>query len=127
MYRSYLSDYGLTAAGPGSNHGNRIEGPMRSTKRDLASSIRLAFDMGYEAALNRAPQMELKIVRKATVDRLVIELMAIQSMVVTAFANEMKVNWHGLLGNPDDFRTAQHMSSQDIMAQPASYVLPSKN
>jgi hypothetical protein len=51
---------------------------MRLTKRDLASSIRLAFDVGYEAALNRAPPMELKIVRKATVDRLVIELMAIQ-------------------------------------------------
>ena len=48
------------------------------TKRDLASSIRLAFDVGYEAALNRTPRMELKIVRKATVDRLVIELMAIQ-------------------------------------------------
>jgi hypothetical protein len=68
----------ITSAGTGSNHGNRIEGPMRLTKRDLASSIRLAFDVGYEAALNRAPQMELKIVRKATVDRLVIELMAIQ-------------------------------------------------
>jgi hypothetical protein len=78
MYRPHLSDYGLTFAGTGSNHGNRIEGPMRLTKRDLASSIRLAFDVGYEAALNRAPQMELKIVRKATVDRLVMELMAIQ-------------------------------------------------
>jgi hypothetical protein len=40
---------------------------MKLTRRDLASSTRLAFDMGYEAALNRAPQMELKIVRKATV------------------------------------------------------------
>jgi hypothetical protein len=52
--------------------------PMGLTKRDLASSIRLAFDMGYETALNRAPRIELKIVRKATVDRLVMELMAIQ-------------------------------------------------
>jgi hypothetical protein len=78
MYRPHLSDYGLTSAGTGSNHGIRIEGPMRLTKRDLASSIRLAFDVGYEAGLNRAPQMELKIVRKATVDRLVIELVDIQ-------------------------------------------------
>ena len=78
MYRPHLSDYGLASAGTRSNHDNRIEGPMRLTKRDLASSIRLAFDVGYEAALNRAPPMELKIVRKATVDRLVIELMAIQ-------------------------------------------------
>ena len=51
---------------------------MRLIKRDLASSIRLAFDVGYEAGLNRAPQMELKIVRKATVDCLVIELVDIQ-------------------------------------------------
>ena len=48
---------------------------MRVTKRDLASSIRLAFDVGYEAGVNRAPPKELRIVRRATVDRLVMELM----------------------------------------------------
>jgi hypothetical protein len=49
---------------------------MRVTKRDLASSIRLAFDVGYEVGVNRAPWKELRIVRKSTVDRLVMELMA---------------------------------------------------
>ena len=49
---------------------------MRVSKRDLASSIRLAFDMGYEAGVNRAPREELRIVRKSTVNRPVMELAA---------------------------------------------------
>jgi len=49
---------------------------VRLTKRDLARSIRLAFDIGYEVGVNRAPRKELRIVRKSAVDRLVIELVA---------------------------------------------------
>ena len=48
---------------------------MRVSKRDLARSVRLAFDLGYEAGVNRARGKELSIVRRSIVDRLVKELM----------------------------------------------------
>jgi hypothetical protein len=52
---------------------------VRLTKRDLASSMRLAFDVGYEAGVNRAPRKQLRIVRKSAVDRLVMELVAAET------------------------------------------------
>jgi hypothetical protein len=48
---------------------------MRVNKRDLACSVRLAFDLGYEAGVNRARGKELSIVRRSIVDQLVKELM----------------------------------------------------
>jgi hypothetical protein len=56
---------------------------VRLAKRDLACSIRVAFDIGYETGANRAPRKELRIVRKSTVDRLVMELVA----------DEIKMSW----------------------------------
>jgi hypothetical protein len=56
---------------------------VRLAKRDLVRSIRLAFDIGYEVGMNRAPQKELRIVRKSAVDRLVMELVA----------DEIKMSW----------------------------------
>jgi hypothetical protein len=48
---------------------------MRVSKRDLVRSVRLAFDIGYEAGVNRTRGKELRIVRRSIVDRLVKELM----------------------------------------------------
>jgi hypothetical protein len=48
---------------------------MRVSKRDLTRSVRLAFDIGYEAGVNRAQGKELSIVRRSIVGRLVKELM----------------------------------------------------
>ena len=44
------------------------------SKRELALTIRLAFDIGHLAGVNRTPRKELRIVRRSTVERLVVEL-----------------------------------------------------